>query len=139
MADDPLPRSPTRQTHSTGTPWEKSVCYSRAVRVGNHVVVSGTTASDENGHTVAPGDAYAQAKYALHKIETALTAVGAKLSHVVRTRMFVTDIQRWEEIGRAHGDAFHGINPAATMVEVRSLINPDHLVEIEVDAIVTDD
>lgn len=126
-----------RQTHSTGTPWEKSVAYSRAVRVGPHVFVSGTTASDEHGQTVASGDAYQQAKYALRKIENALTAVGAKLSDVVRTRMFVTDISRWEEIGKAHGEAFSGINPAATMVEVQRLINPDHLVEIEVDAIVS--
>ncbi len=130
--------SDTRQTHSTGTPWEKSVCYSRAVRVGPHVFVSGTTASDEQGHTVAVGDAYQQAKFALRKIETALSAVGASLSHVVRTRMFVTDISRWEEVGRAHGEVFQGINPAATMVEVSRLINPDHLVEIEVDAIVVD-
>lgn len=126
----------SRQTHSTGTPWEKSVAYSRAVRVGPYVFVSGTTASDEHGQTVAVGDAYQQAKYALRKIENALTAFGAKLSDVVRTRMFVTDISRWEEIGKAHGETFSGINPAATMVEVQRLINPDHLVEIEVDAIV---
>jgi enamine deaminase RidA (YjgF/YER057c/UK114 family) len=125
-----------KKTHSTGTPWEKAVCYSRAVRVGSHIFVSGTTASDEQGQTIAVGDAYQQAKYALRKIETALSAVGASLTHVVRTRMFVTDISRWEEIGRAHGEVFQGINPAATMVEVSRLINPDHLVEIEVDAIV---
>lgn len=127
----------SRQTHSTGTPWESAVCYSRAVRVGPQVFVSGTTASDESGHTVAVGDAYQQARYALRKIESALAAVGAGLSHVVRTRMFVTDISRWEEIGKAHAEAFSGINPAATMVEVRQLVNPDHLVEIEVDAIVS--
>lgn len=127
----------SRQRHSSGTPWEKSVSYSRAVRVGAHIFVSGTTASDEDGQTVAVGDAYQQAKYALRKIETALIAVGSSLADVVRTRMFVTDISRWEEIGRAHGEAFRGIDPAATMVEVKALINPDHLVEIEVDAIVT--
>lgn len=127
-----------RRTHSTGTPWEKSVCYSRAVRVGAHVFVSGTTASDESGQTIAVGDAYEQARYALRKIEAALIAVGANLGHVVRTRMFVTDISRWEEIGKAHGEAFRGINPAATMVEVKRLVNPDHLVEIEVDAVVAE-
>lgn len=125
-----------RQNVSTGTPWEKAVAYSRAVRVGNQVFVSGTTASDSNGVTVAIGDPYQQAVYALQKIEAALAEVGAKLSDVVRTRMFVTDISQWEAIGRAHGEAFAGINPAATMVEVRKLINPDHLVEIEVDAVI---
>lgn len=128
--------TPDRQTYSTGTPWEKAVCYSRAVRVGPHVFVSGTTASDEQGRTVAVGDAYQQAVYALKKIESSLSQVGANLSDVVRTRMFVTDISRWEEIGRAHAEFFEGINPAATMVEVRQLVNPDHLVEIEVDAVI---
>jgi len=125
-----------RQTYSTGTPWERSVAYSRAVRVGPHVFVSGTTASNSDGATVAMGNAYEQATFILRKIEAALSEVGAKLSDVVRTRMFVTDISRWEEIGRAHGEFFAHINPAATMVEVRRLVNPDHLVEIEVDAIV---
>lgn len=124
-----------RQTHSTGTPWERAVAYSRAVRVGSHIVVSGTTASNSDGTTVAVGDAYQQTAFILRKIEAALEAVGAKRSDVVRTRMFVTDISRWEEIGRAHGEFFAGINPAATMVEVRRLVNPDHLVEIEADAI----
>src|SRR5262245_57308875 len=128
-----------RQHVSTGTPWEHSVAYSRAVRVGSHIYVSGTTASDETGTTIAPGNAYAQAAYILKKIEAALTQLGASLSDVVRTRMFVTDITRWEEIGRAHGEAFHGINPAATMVQVSRLINPDHLVEILVDAVITSD
>jgi enamine deaminase RidA (YjgF/YER057c/UK114 family) len=126
-----------RRTSSTGTPWEKTVCYSRAVRVGPHVFVSGTTASNLDGSTVAVGDAYAQAVFIFRRIEAALGDVGAKLSDVVRTRMFVTDISRWEEIGRAHGEFFAGINPAATMVEVNRLINPDHLVEIEVDALVS--
>lgn len=124
-----------RRTVSTGTPWEKAVAYSRGVRVGQHVVISGTTASNADGSTVAPGDAYAQAAFILRKIEAALSELGATRADVVRTRMFVTDISRWEEIGRAHGEFFAGINPAATMVEVSRLVNPDHLVEIEVDAI----
>lgn len=125
-----------RTTCSTGTPWERAVAYSRAVRVGPHVFVSGTTASNADGTTVAVGDPYAQAVFILNKIEAALRQLGAKRSDVVRTRMFVTDISRWEEIGRAHGEFFEGINPAATMVEVSRLVNPDHLIEIEVDAIV---
>ncbi|MBA4032638.1 MAG: hypothetical protein C0478_17360 [Planctomyces sp.] len=125
-----------RQTVSTGTHWEKVVAYSRAVRIGPHVYVSGTTASNGDGTTVAVGDAYQQTAFILRKIETALAEVGAKLSDVARTRMFVTDISRWEEIGSAHGEVFAGINPAATMVEIRRLVSPDHLVEIEVDAVV---
>jgi enamine deaminase RidA (YjgF/YER057c/UK114 family) len=127
-----------RRTFSTNTPWEKSVAYSRAVRVGPHIFVSGTTASNIDGATMAAGDAYGQCVYILNKIEAALKEVGATLKNVVRTRMFVTDISRWEEFGTAHGEFFAGINPAATMVEVSKLINPDHLIEIEVDAIVTD-
>lgn len=125
-----------RRTYSTNTPWEKAVAYSRAVRVGPHVIVSGTTASNSDGSTEAVGNAYEQTVFILRKIEAALIEVGAGISDVVRTRMFVTDIDRWEEIGRAHGEFFSGINPAAPMVEVRRLVNPDHLVEIEVDAIV---
>src|SRR5690242_11097832 len=113
-----------RQSHSTFTTWERTVGYSRAVRVGPHIFVSGTTASNADGSTVAIGNAYEQTVFILHKIEAALASVGAKLTDVVRTRMFVTDIKRWEEIGRAHGEFFRGINPAATMVEVRRLINP---------------
>ena len=128
-----------RQTISTGTPWEKVVAYSRAVRVGPHVFVSGTTASESDGTTVAVGDAYRQTVFILRKIEAALAELGVKMSDVARTRMFVTDISRWEEIGKAHGEFFAGINPVATMVEVRRLVNPDHLVEIEVDAIVSAD
>jgi enamine deaminase RidA (YjgF/YER057c/UK114 family) len=124
-----------RKTYSTGTPWEKAVGYSRALRVGQHVFVSGTTASNADGTTVAVGNAYEQAAFAFRKIEAALAEVGAKLSDVVRTRMFVTDIEQWDEVGRAHGEFFRGINPVATMVEVRRLVNPDHLVEIEVDAV----
>ena len=125
-----------RQQISSGTPWEKSVGYSRVVRVGNQVFVSGTTASDEEGTTVAVDDAYAQTKFILQKIEAALQQAGARMSDVVRTRMFVTDIDRWEEIGKAHGEVFRDIRPVATMVEVSRLINSDHLVEIEVDAII---
>lgn len=125
-----------RTTVSTGTPWEISVGYSRAVRVGDRVFVSGTTASDENGVTVAPGDAYEQTRYILQKIETAIRDIGGQLSDVVRTRMFVTDISRWEEVGRAHGEFFADIRPVTTMVEVSRLISPDHLVEIEADAII---
>lgn len=124
-----------RTTCSTGTPWERAVAYSRAVRVGPHIFVSGTTASNSDGTTVAVGDAYEQAVFILRKIEAALQHLGATMSDVVRTRMFVTDISRWKEIGRAHGEFFQGISPAATMVEVRGLVNPDHLVEIEVDAV----
>lgn len=127
-----------RQAVSTGTPWEKVVGYSRAVRIGPHVFVSGTTASNADGTTFAAGDAYQQTLFILRKIESALADVGAKLSDVARTRMFVTDISRWQEIGRAHGEIFAGINPASTMVEVRRLVNPDHLVEIEVDAVADD-
>ena len=127
-----------RRTYSTGTPWEKVVAYSRAVRVGSQVFVSGTTASNSDGTTVAVGNPYEQTVFILRKIEAALAEVGAKMSDVVRTRMFVTDISRWEEIGRAHGEFFSGINPAATMVEVSRLVNPDHLVEIEVDAVVSE-
>jgi enamine deaminase RidA (YjgF/YER057c/UK114 family) len=125
-----------RATVSSGTPWEKTVGYSRAVRVGNLVFLSGTTASLENGTTVAVGDAYGQTQFILQKIEAVLNEAGAKMSDVVRTRMFVTDISKWEEIGKAHAEVFGEIRPAATMVEVRRLVNPDHLVEIEVDAVI---
>lgn len=128
-----------RRTTSTGTPWEDAVGYSRAVRVGARVFVSGTTASNQDGSCVSVGNAYGQTVFILRKIEAALADVGAKLSDVVRTRMFVTDIRLWEEYGRAHGEFFAGINPAATMVEVRRLVDPDHLVEIEVDALVDED
>lgn len=123
-----------RQLIGTGTPWESQVGYSRAVRVGGHVFVAGTTASDEQGQTVAVGDPYGQTKYILEKIASALQQVGGSLKDVVRTRMFVVDISQWEQIGRAHGEVFRNTRPAATMVEVARLVSPDHLVEIEVDA-----
>ena len=125
-----------RETSSTGTPWEKSVGYSRAVKVGNQIWVSGTTASTVDGDVIAPGDAYGQARCILEKIGAALGELGATHEHVVRTRMFVTNIDHWEDIGRAHGEVYAGINPAATMVEVNKLIDPEHLVEIEVDAVI---
>lgn len=125
-----------RTNISSGAPWETIVGYSRAVRIGNHVWVSGTTATDENGKVVGVGDAAAQTRYALQKIERALVEAGATFADVVRTRMFVTDISQWEAIGRVHGEYFSDIRPAATMVEVSKLIDPDHLVEIEVDAFV---
>lgn len=129
---------PTRRTVPSGTPWDAMVGYSRAVRVGPHVAVAGTAAVDENGDVVAPGDAYAQTAYALLKVEAALVAVGATLDDVVRTRMFVTDIAQWEAVGRAHREAFGGVRPAATMVEVARLIGEGLVVEIEADAIVVD-
>ncbi|MGZ3458028.1 MAG: RidA family protein [Archangium sp.] len=125
-----------RSTYSTGTPWEPRVGYSRAVRVGPFVSVSGTTATDASGALVGKGDAYAQTAQALRNIQTALEALGARLEHVVRTRMFVTDISRWEEVARAHGERFGTIRPATSMLEVSRLIDPAMLVEIEADAIV---
>ena len=121
---------------SSGTPWEATVGYSRAVRVGEHVFVSGTTASDESGAVHGIGDPYAQAAYIFRKIERALAEAGATLGDVVRVRMFVTDISRWEEVGRAHGELFSSIRPVTTMVEVSKLISPEHMVEIEVDALI---
>jgi enamine deaminase RidA (YjgF/YER057c/UK114 family) len=128
-----------RQNISSGAPWESVVGYCRAVRVGNHIWVSGTTATNEHGDVVGAGDAAAQTQYALEKIERALNEAGASMHDVVRTRMFVTDISQWEAIGRVHGEFFGDVRPAATMVEVSRLIDPFHLVEIEVDAFVADD
>ena len=127
-----------RQNITTGTQWETLVGYSRAVKIGNWVAVSGTTAVDENGVLVGAGDAVAQTRYILQKIEKALIASGATLADVIRTRMYVTDISQWEAIGRVHGEFFSEIKPASSMVEVKALISPDLLIEIEVDAIISE-
>jgi enamine deaminase RidA (YjgF/YER057c/UK114 family) len=126
-----------RQLISSGAKWESVVGYSRAVKIGNHIWVAGTTATDENGNVVGKGDAGAQTRYILAKIERALREGGADMSEVVRTRIFATDISQWEAIGKAHGEVFANIRPASTMVEISKLIDPDHLVEIEVDAFIS--
>ena len=127
-----------RERVTTDTPWEEKAGYSRAVRVGPHVYVSGTTATDSEGGIVGKGDSYEQAVQAIGNIRAALEAIGSGLQDVVRTRMYVTDIGAWEEVGRAHGEAFGTIRPAATMVEVRRLVDPEMLVEIEADAILAE-
>jgi enamine deaminase RidA (YjgF/YER057c/UK114 family) len=128
-----------RKNISSGTPWEPIVGYSRAVRIDNHIWVAGTTASDAAGNVIAKGNAAEQTRYILKKIEAALRDAGASLADVVRTRVYVTNIAEWEAIGRVHGEFFGEIRPASAMVEVSKLIDPDHMVEIEIDAYLSAD
>jgi enamine deaminase RidA (YjgF/YER057c/UK114 family) len=125
-----------KQHYFSGTKWEQIVGYSRAIRCGDHIFVTGTTATNEQGEIVGVGDAYAQTVQIIRNIERALTALGATLADVVRTRMFVTDIARWQEYGHAHSEFFRDVSPCATMVEVRRLVDDRMLIEIEVDAVV---
>lgn len=130
MDDSPISR------HFTKTPWEPRVGFCRAIRAGNQIFISGTAPVDDDGNTFAPGDGYAQATRCFQIIQQTLRAMGADLSNIVRTRMYVTDISRWQEYGQAHHEAMGAYPPATAMVEVRALIDPDMLIEIEVDALV---
>ena len=125
-----------RTNYSSGAKWEDIVGYSRAVKIGNTIEVTGTVAVDDNSHLVGGNDAYEQTRFIIQKIERVLQKAGASLKDVVRTRMFVTDISRWEEYGKAHGEFFGQIKPCTTMVEVKALIQPEFLIEIEATAIV---
>ncbi len=125
-----------RVNYSSGSKWEEIVGYSRAVKVGNIIEVAGTTAVDDEGKTVGTGNPYEQTRFILEKIEKTLKNAGSGMHDVVRTRMFVTDIEAWEQVGKAHGEFFRQIKPAASMVEVNKLISPELLVEIEVTAII---
>jgi enamine deaminase RidA (YjgF/YER057c/UK114 family) len=127
-----------RTNYSSGAKWEDIVGYSRAVKVGNTVEVTGTVAVDENGEVVGKDDAYQQTLFIISKIEKVLQQAGATLNDVVRTRMFVTDIARWEQYGRAHGEFFHTIKPCTSMIEVKGLIEPGYLIEIEATAIINE-
>lgn len=127
----------SRENISSGSAWEGKIGYSRAVKVGNQVFLSGTTATNDDGEVVSPGDPGGQTAYILKKVEAALKDAGATLKDVVRTRMFVTDMSQWEAVGNAHGEVFSDIRPATTIVEIKSLISPEHMVEIEVDAIIS--
>lgn len=128
----------THQKIASEAPWKAQFGYARAMRLGNAVMVAGTTARDEQGHVIGSGDIAVQTRYSLEKIERALREAGATVQDVVRTRIFVTDITRWEAVAQVHGEFFGGVRPAATMVAVNQLLDPDMLIEIEADALITD-